>query len=59
MPSVIPLDASERVQDEGELVAVIGRKAKHLSEADALSCVFGWTIGNDVSGRRPAVTTNR
>jgi 2-keto-4-pentenoate hydratase/2-oxohepta-3-ene-1,7-dioic acid hydratase in catechol pathway len=49
---VIPADASDRVQYEGELVAVIGKKAKHLSEADALSCVLGWTIGNDVSERR-------
>ena len=38
---VIPADATERVQYEGELVSVIGRKAKHLSEADALSCVLG------------------
>ena len=47
---VIPRDAT-KVQYEGELVAVIGREAKHLSEADALSCVFGYTIGNDVSER--------
>jgi 2-keto-4-pentenoate hydratase/2-oxohepta-3-ene-1,7-dioic acid hydratase in catechol pathway len=50
-PIVIPADATERVQYEGELVAVIARKAKHLSEADALGCVLGWTIGNDVSER--------
>jgi 2-keto-4-pentenoate hydratase/2-oxohepta-3-ene-1,7-dioic acid hydratase in catechol pathway len=50
-PIVIPADATERVDCEGELVAVIGRKAKHLSECDALSCVLGWTIGNDVSER--------
>jgi len=48
---VIPRDATEQVHYEGELVVVIGRKAKHLSEADALSCVFGYTIGNDVSER--------
>jgi 2-keto-4-pentenoate hydratase/2-oxohepta-3-ene-1,7-dioic acid hydratase in catechol pathway len=48
---VIPADATEKVQYEGELVAVIGKKAKHLSEAEALSCVFGYTIGNDVSER--------
>jgi 2-keto-4-pentenoate hydratase/2-oxohepta-3-ene-1,7-dioic acid hydratase in catechol pathway len=50
-PIVIPKDATERVQYEGELVAVIGKKAKQLSEKDALSCVLGWTIGNDVSER--------
>ncbi len=49
-PVVMPHDAT-KVQYEGELVAVIGRRAKHLSEAEALGCVFGWTIGNDVSER--------
>jgi 2-keto-4-pentenoate hydratase/2-oxohepta-3-ene-1,7-dioic acid hydratase in catechol pathway len=48
---VIPKDATDAVQYEGELVVVIGKKAKHLSEADALSCVLGYTIGNDVSER--------
>jgi 2-keto-4-pentenoate hydratase/2-oxohepta-3-ene-1,7-dioic acid hydratase in catechol pathway len=48
---IVPADATEAVQYEGELVVVIGRQAKHLSEADALSCVFGYTIGNDVSER--------
>jgi 2-keto-4-pentenoate hydratase/2-oxohepta-3-ene-1,7-dioic acid hydratase in catechol pathway len=48
---VIPRDATEQVQYEGELVAVIGKRAKNLSEADALSCVLGYTIGNDVSER--------
>ena len=50
-PIVIPRDASEHVQYEAELVAVIGKKAKHLSEKDALSCVLGFTIGNDMSER--------
>src|SRR5260221_9751823 len=48
---VIPRDAGEMVQYEGELVAVIGKRAKHLSEAEALSCVLGYTIGNDMSER--------
>jgi 2-keto-4-pentenoate hydratase/2-oxohepta-3-ene-1,7-dioic acid hydratase in catechol pathway len=26
---------------EGELVAVIGKKARHLTRADAFSCVLG------------------
>jgi 2-keto-4-pentenoate hydratase/2-oxohepta-3-ene-1,7-dioic acid hydratase in catechol pathway len=47
---VIPSDAT-KVQYEGEIVAVIGKRAKHLSEAEALSCIFGYTIGNDVSER--------
>jgi 2-keto-4-pentenoate hydratase/2-oxohepta-3-ene-1,7-dioic acid hydratase in catechol pathway len=49
-PVVIPSDAT-KVQYEGELAVVIGKRAKHLSEADALSCVLGYTIGNDVSER--------
>ena len=48
---IIPRDATDKVQYEGELVVVIGKQAKHLSEADALSCVLGYTIGNDVSER--------
>ena len=48
---IVPKDATEKVQYEAEIVAVIGKQAKHLSEADALSCVFGYTIGNDVSER--------
>lgn len=51
MPIIIPKDAGERVHYEAELVVVIGKEAKHLSKADALSCVFGYTIGNDVSER--------
>jgi 2-keto-4-pentenoate hydratase/2-oxohepta-3-ene-1,7-dioic acid hydratase in catechol pathway len=48
---IIPGDASDKVQYEAELVVVIGKRTKHVSEADALSCVLGYTIGNDVSER--------
>lgn len=48
---VIPRDSCGKLQFEGELVAVIGRGGKHIREADALSHVFGYTIGNDVSER--------
>lgn len=50
-PIVIPRDATDSVQYEGELVAVIGRQCRHVSEADALDYVLGYTIGNDVSER--------
>lgn len=50
-PIVIPKDATEQVQYEGELVAVIGRTCKHLTRENALSAVMGYTIGNDVSER--------
>jgi len=47
---VIPSDANN-VHYEGELVVVIGRRASHVTEADAPSYVFGVTAGNDVSER--------
>jgi 2-keto-4-pentenoate hydratase/2-oxohepta-3-ene-1,7-dioic acid hydratase in catechol pathway len=50
-PVVIPRDATEKIHYEGELVVVIGKRAKNLSEDEALSCVLGYTIGNDVSER--------
>ena len=48
---IIPADSPGPVQFEGELVAVIGKRARNLSEQDALSCVLGYTLGNDVSER--------
>ena len=48
---VIPASATEKIHYEGELVVVIGKKVKHLTEANALECVLGYTIGNDVSER--------
>lgn len=36
---------------ECELVAVIGKRCSDVSEADALSYVLGYAIGNDVSHR--------
>ena len=50
-PIVIPRDASELVQYEGELVVVIGKTCRNISEDEALDYVFGYTIGNDVSER--------
>jgi 2-keto-4-pentenoate hydratase/2-oxohepta-3-ene-1,7-dioic acid hydratase in catechol pathway len=50
-PIVIPKDATDQVQYEGELVAVIGKRCRRVSEAQALDYVFGYTIGNDVSER--------
>lgn len=42
---------SEQLDYEGELVAVIGRKARDVSEADALAHVAGYSIFNDGSVR--------
>ncbi len=42
---------SKRMDWEIELVVVIGRKARDLSLENALSCVAGYTVGNDLSAR--------
>ena len=47
---VLPLGAG-RVDCEGELVAVVGRRCRNVSEAAALDYVLGYTCGNDVSSR--------
>jgi 2-keto-4-pentenoate hydratase/2-oxohepta-3-ene-1,7-dioic acid hydratase in catechol pathway len=48
---VIPVDSGGVIQFEGELVAIIGKPAKNLPEDEILSCVFGYSIGNDISER--------
>ena len=48
---VLPPDAG-RVDEEGEVVAVIGRRARGVTEEEAAACVLGYTCGNDVSARR-------
>ncbi len=50
-PIVKPRDSGELFQYEGELVAVIGKRGRHITRESALDHVFGWTIGNDVSER--------
>jgi acylpyruvate hydrolase len=40
---------SRQVDYEGELAVVIGRRAKYVPEADALSYVAGYTCANDIS----------
>lgn len=42
---------SERVDWEGEFVAVIGREGRHIRKDDALAYVAGYTCFNDVSIR--------
>ena len=48
---VIPKGSLGPVAYEGEIVAIVGRKAKHLSEDNALDCIAGYTLGNDLSER--------
>ena len=47
---VLPDDATN-VHFEGELVLVLGKKAKNVPVADASDYVFGVTIGNDLVDR--------
>ena len=49
-PIVRP-QCSEQLDYEGELVAIIGKRARHVSEADALNYVAGYSIFNDASVR--------
>lgn len=42
---------SNQVDFEGELVIVIGRRAKNVKKEDAFHYVLGYTCGNDVSAR--------
>ncbi|MEY8098049.1 fumarylacetoacetate hydrolase family protein [Falsihalocynthiibacter sp. S25ZX9] len=49
-PIVRP-QCSEQLDYEGELVAIIGKRARHVSEADALNYVAGYSIFNDASIR--------
>ncbi|MEW9586935.1 fumarylacetoacetate hydrolase family protein [Paraburkholderia sp. DGU8] len=49
-PIVYPKQA-EVIHYEAELVVVIGRTARRVSEEDALGYVLGYTCGNDVSNR--------
>ena len=50
-PIIVPKDATELLQYEGELVVVFGKKCKNVSEDQSLDYVLGFTIGNDVSER--------
>jgi 2-keto-4-pentenoate hydratase/2-oxohepta-3-ene-1,7-dioic acid hydratase in catechol pathway len=47
---VLPAD-SRNAHYEGEMVVVIGKRAKNVSREEAKSYVFGVTVGNDVSER--------
>ncbi len=48
----IPIPKSaKKIDYEAELVVVIGKEASNVTEDDALSYVFGYTVGNDLSSR--------
>ena len=47
----LPTDLASKFDYEVELVIVIGKEARNISEADALSCVAGYATGNDFTSR--------
>lgn len=49
--AIILPKASERVDYEGELGVVIGKRARNVKKADAAAYVLGYTCVNDVSAR--------
>lgn len=49
-PIVVP-KVSDRIDYEGELAVIIGRKGKYIPEGEALEYVAGYTNANDVSAR--------
>jgi 2-keto-4-pentenoate hydratase/2-oxohepta-3-ene-1,7-dioic acid hydratase in catechol pathway len=48
---VYPAAFSQRVDFEGELGLVVGRRARNLSRKEALGCILGYTCVNDVTAR--------
>ncbi len=42
---------SQKVDFEAELVVVIGKEGRNIDRADAMSHVFGYCCGNDISAR--------
>lgn len=49
-PIVLPA-ISERVDHEGELAVVIGRRCRNLGAGEAKGVIFGYTAANDVTAR--------
>lgn len=48
---ILPTGITEQVDYEAELAIVIGKGGKNISQADAMSHVWGYTIVNDVTAR--------
>lgn len=48
---VVPKDSCGRLQPEGQVAVIIGRKARRVSRENALDCVFGYTMANDITER--------
>lgn len=51
-PVRIPKISPKAIDWECELAVVIGQRVKGISESEALSCVAGYTVVNDISDRK-------
>lgn len=49
--AMIEHNFTQKMDYEGELVLIIGKKAKNIERADALDYVAGYALGNDISAR--------
>jgi 2-keto-4-pentenoate hydratase/2-oxohepta-3-ene-1,7-dioic acid hydratase in catechol pathway len=49
--SIVYPAQSQMVHHEGELVVIIGKRARRVGEDEALNYVLGYTCGNDVTAR--------
>jgi 2-keto-4-pentenoate hydratase/2-oxohepta-3-ene-1,7-dioic acid hydratase in catechol pathway len=50
-PIVLPDAFQDGIDYEAELVVVIGKRVKNITEAEVPDAVLGYTVGNDVSNR--------
>ncbi len=50
-PIVIPKVSPDQIDWECELGVVIGRRCRHVDEDEAMGCIAGYTIVNDISDR--------
>jgi acylpyruvate hydrolase len=48
---IIRPQVSETLDYEAELILVVGKRAKHLTAANAISCIAGYSCGNEGSVR--------
>lgn len=48
---IIRPECSDKLDYEAELVAIVGKKARHVSKEDALSVIAGYSIFNDATLR--------
>lgn len=58
-PIIIPRVSPDHIDWEIELGVIIGKKARHVTEKEALSFVAGYTVCNDVSDRRFRINPKR